>query len=113
MANLPKGITKKAWDNFRKRCSVETPTAEKAVEYFWMTYDYPEFIRALRNEIPIGKRFTMDDVMAAAKNKNFGSPDNKKHLFNLWLDDWAIENRHYQIMDKEKQIDDKVTYIFI
>lgn len=89
----------------------------KRLEYFWSTYEFPAAIRKLRSGEPgnpadkgfmLGQRFTADDVYS--KLRAWGL---EKSEWDEWLEESAIENRHYQVMDKARQVDNKVTYIFI
>ena len=78
------------------------------LNYFWSTYTFPRAIRVLRDKYLIGRRFTESEVKRELESR--GLPES---AFRDWLENQAIENRHYQIVDRAKWINNEITYIFI
>ena len=87
------------------------------LRYFWSTYDFPAAIRRLRNGMPnaddsygfmLGQKFTDEDIYARLQKWGFENSE-----WDNWLENQAIENRHYQIVEKSKWLNNKKTYIFI
>lgn len=106
-------IKMSVWEKFRDRCRHETPTKPAGQRLFWASYDFPPEIKTLRQEIPLGKPFTLDDVKRIGIEKGY-TEDEIVDSFLTWVYILGIEDRHFQTLPEEKWLGKgKNTWIFI